>query len=65
MWSRRWLKIWLSMPGIDDRSAAALTAMDGGNAENAGAFFGPGGRRSHQSNSAPSFSSQYQLILSR
>jgi len=34
---------------IHDRSAATLTAMDGGNAENAGAFFGPGGRRSHQS----------------
>ncbi|WP_417580059.1 hypothetical protein [Nitrincola sp.] len=34
---------------IPDRSAAALTAMDGGNAENAGAFFGPSGRGSHQS----------------
>ncbi|WP_144244257.1 hypothetical protein [Nitrincola sp. A-D6] len=31
------------------RSAVALTAMDGGNAENAGAFFGHGARRSHQS----------------
>ncbi len=34
---------------IHDRSAVALTAMDGGNAENAGAFFGPGARRSPQS----------------
>jgi len=31
---------------VHDRSAAALTAMDGANAENAGAFFGPAGGRS-------------------
>ncbi|KGK41410.1 hypothetical protein LH51_14745 [Nitrincola sp. A-D6] len=47
---------------IHDRSAAALTAMDGGNAENAGAFFGLGARRSPQSDTTTPPTALCQII---
>jgi len=42
------MSVWTRRKPVHGGSLLFLTAMDGGNVENAGAFFGHGNRRSNQ-----------------